>query len=240
MTNLPKATYQDRFEDCVAVKLHFTKLKPVSALSIFRSSKEEIDISMTIRFGQEQVIEIPYFPFFDGKVYFGVRRGTLELTLENCRLPLEKVALDQDLQILIEVESQSEKSIEVQVGVASNLKSVDKESDKIKKMRSRVKQIGGETSPKWIFDSNHGEAVLSGRLLEEKLGTIRVENKPCKVTAIFTVLSEDVWINRGRVGLAEGQTLSASKWAHIERLMALRYIGKNLGVPISEMRWEYV
>jgi hypothetical protein len=126
MTNLPKATYEDRFENCVAVKLHFTRIKPVNAIPIFRPSQEEIDISMTIRFGQEQSMEIPaifpFFPLFDGRVYFGIRRGTLELTLKNCRLPLENVFLAQSFQFSLEVERQNEISREGQVGAQPTLK----------------------------------------------------------------------------------------------------------------------
>jgi hypothetical protein len=81
---------------------------------------------------------------------------------------------------------------------------------------------------------------LLGSRREEKLGTINLGVRPCKVVATFAVSGEDVWINRGRVGLAEGQTLSSSRFAHIERLIAVSYIGKKLDMPVSEMRWEYV
>jgi hypothetical protein len=183
---------------------------------------------------------IPYYPFFDGKVYFGVRRGTLDLVLENCRLPLEKVALAQELKLTLEVEKQGESGIEAQVGTASSFKTTDKKSVKIKDFLSRVQQTGGEQSPKWIFASEIDGEPLLGHYLEEKLGTIEVEARPCKVTAYFTLSSEDVWISRGRVGFAEGKTLSANKLAHLERSIAIHYIGKQLDIPVSEIGWEYV
>jgi hypothetical protein len=99
--------------------------------------------------------------------------------------------------------------------------------------------VGGETSPKWIFVSAEKNEPLLGLSSKEKLGTMKVDDKPCSVSATFTVSGEDVWIYRGKVGLAEGKTLSASRWAQLERIIALSYIGKKLDMPISEMRWEY-
>jgi hypothetical protein len=242
MVRLPEAIYHDQFEDCVSLRLHFVRSQSNSAKLFSRTTKEEIDISMTIRFGVEQAIAIPakfpYFPFFDGKVYFGIRRGTLELNLENCLLPLDKVILDQDFQLSVEVESQGETSLEVQIGSSSGFKATDKESGKVKKMVSRVQQAGGEKSPRWIFIGEKGEPLL-GRRRQEGLGTIELQSKPCEVKATFMTSGKDVWINRGRVGFAEDETLSSNKLAHIERLIAVNYIGKKLDNPISVTSWKY-
>lgn len=239
MTKLLEAKCDNKFEDCVTVKLHFDLQNLSGVDRLLLQHQNQIDVSMTIRFGQEQFMEINV-PLFEGKVYFGIRRGELELILENCRLPIEKLALYQAFQLSLEVEDSVEQGVEIQAGTASSIKETKKALNKAKTLSSQVEQVGGERSPKWIFKSKNEREPLLGYKSKEKLGIMVVETRPCKVMATFTASGENIWINRGKVGFAEGQDLSTNKWAVIERSIAKNYIGKKLNTPISEMSWEYV
>lgn len=239
MTKLLEAKCDNKFEDCVTVKLHFDLQNQSGVDRLLFQRQTEIDVSMTIRFGQEQFMEINV-PLFEGKVYFGIRRGELELILENCRLPIEKVALYQAFQLSLEVENSVQKNVDLQVGTAPSRRETKNVLNKAKTLSSQVEQVGGERSPKWIFKSKSEREPLLGYKSKEKLGIMVVETRPCRVMATFTASGENIWINRGKVGFTEGQDLSNSKWAVIERLIAIKYIGKKLDTPISEMSWEYV
>jgi hypothetical protein len=239
MPNLPEANCYNKFEDCVIIKLHFELLKK-SWMDIFNlSRKDEIDISMTIRFGQEQFMELD-FPPFNGKVYFGIMRGELEFTLENCRFPIEKLAFCQAFQILLEVDNSVEKAMEIQVGTVSGIKKTTKELNKAKFLSSQVEQVGGERLPKWIFKSKNKSEPLLGYTSKEKLGVMILENRPCEIKATFTVSKKDIWINRGKIAFVEGQELANNKFAIIERIISRAYIGRKLDAPISEVSWKHV
>ncbi|MEO0541496.1 MAG: hypothetical protein AAFZ80_11615 [Cyanobacteria bacterium P01_A01_bin.105] len=100
----------NRYPGCVAVKLH---LKPneesPSSSNRFRwprikasTHAETVRVSLSMTFGDQTAIDIPrgqQLGLPGGRMTFGIRRGQLKLTLQNCTMPLEKVELVDSIQI---------------------------------------------------------------------------------------------------------------------------------------------
>lgn len=235
MTQLPEPETTNSFPNCVAMKLHFNAVKgqqqsPLASVinSISRKPStlvpQLIDLSLTINFSGEQEMEVPGIKRLglpDGIVTFGLRRGKLQLSLQNCKIPLDKVTLNGPLELLVDIEIQEEKGTEFQVGVSgggtlsekpsattnttAGVKISNKSSEKIKTEVSQVLKTGSEENPAWVFEVKTGKSILEGGATE-KLGTIQVNTNPCTVKATFKVRKEDIRLTWGRVGWTDNVT----------------------------------
>lgn len=264
MSPLPEPETINRFADCVAMKLHFDWAKvnedsqpPISFLQTPEQdvNKTEIEVSLTINFSGEQEMKVPGAKLLgidDGKVTFGVKRGRLQLNLDNCKMPLETIALNKAFRIVIDVETQTEQGTEIQIGGSIGRKSGEefnaastaglraggKLVEKMNRELSQVSQTGSEETPAWIFEVQEKNLILEGALIKSKLGTLHPHVSPCQAVATFKVRSEDIQLTWGRMGLTKD--IIRNKLAVIERALALRYIGPQLeSVPVSEVRWHH-
>lgn len=254
MSVSPKPQVESKFPDCVAMKLHLQAKSPdLKALPLFsRLIKEvtthpqEFDLSLTVNFSGEQEIIVPggtRLGLPGGQVTFGVRRGRLQFTLQNCKLPLEKITLSAPFKVSIQVERQKTKSNEIQAGAASNAPSIGAKAtegsiEKTTEEVSQVKKIGSEDKPGWIFEAYGEHSILNGLLREAPLGTLQIAELPCEIVADFIVRGEDVRLTWGRMGQVEN--IHRNKLALIERAIALHYIKPVIeSAPICQGRWSH-
>lgn len=229
---------ENRYPGCVAMKLHLKPNgdKPLpSMLARFRRTPsatcaDNIGVSLTITFGGQQEIDIPkgqmlFLP--GGRATFGIRRGQLKLSLKNCTIPLEKVALVNDFKLSETVERQTSHSAKVQGALAWDKRSIGTEATQGKtEKRSveafQVKKTGAEDSPTWTFEANEAHLLLEGMLKEQLLGLLSVAAPSCEINATFTVRGEDIRLTWGQLGGT--QNIHRNKLAVIERSIVLRYL----------------
>lgn len=111
----PEPQVESKFPDFVAMKLHLqAKSEDPQALSLVKSNKtqvtahpQEFDLSLTISFRGEQEIVVPggtRLGLPGGRATLGIKRGKLQLTLQNCKLPLEKTTLLEPFKASFQVE----------------------------------------------------------------------------------------------------------------------------------------
>lgn len=244
---------ENRFPDCVAMKLHCqakTETPQTSPLigvspTTATADPKEIDFSLTIVFGGEQEIEVPggkRLGLPGGRAKFGIKRGKLRFNLEKCKLPLEKITLSNPLKPSILVERQNTRSGELQAGIAATsslgIKGTQGVTEKATQEFFQVKKVGSEEKPSWIFEAYDARTVLEGTLTEALLGTLEINEFPCAVTADFTAQGDDIRLTGGQIGQAKD--IHRNKLAQIERAIALRYIKQIVeAAPICQGRWRH-
>jgi len=236
---------ENRFPDCILMKLHSTPAQaeestnpfPPSPLSVSNPSRPDlVDLKVTIRFGQEE-IKIKRLEQF-GRAWFSLRRGELKLTLKTGKIPLEKMGLTASFQIEYELEEQREEGMESgsTIGVSSSIatKGISRESSKVKSKVSQVRTIGTEKAPGWVFESKIDKLGLTGQLTEVHLGMVETEASPCDFEAIFTVRGQqDIVLTEGSLLLAKD--IVRNKSALLEREFFLRYIAQKLQPYLSRI-----
>lgn len=254
MDVIPKPEVESKFPDCVVMKLHLQATSEVpqpSPLIGVDNTKvmthpKEMDLSLTIAFSGEQEVEVPgghRLGLPGGKAKFGIRRGQLRLALQNCQLPLEKIALLKPFKVSIVVERQKTQSNEAQAGAASNapnlsLKATQGMTEKVTEDFFQVKKIGSEDKPVWVFEAYGYRAILDGMLKETLLGVLQIQEHPCEIVADFVVHGDDIELTGGQFGMATN--IHRNKLALIERAIALRYIKPMVeAAPICQGRWRH-
>jgi hypothetical protein len=254
MNVMPEPQTENRFPDCVAMKIHVeantNNVSKAAFLPRFPLTEvvpsKEANLSLTINFSGEQEIEVPggkRLGLPGGRVTFGLKRGQLRFIFQNCKLPLEKIALSKPFRVSIEVEQERTKSDEIQAAATLETRSVGAKAvrgstEKTTVEVFQVKKIGSEDQPAWIFETHDDRMILEGTLKETLLGILHVMNLPCEVNADFTVRGEDIQITWGQIGMA--QNIHRNRSAVIERAIALRYIKPMVEAsPLCTGRWRH-
>lgn len=251
MPTLPAPNIINRFPDCVAMKLHFDeeentrgfhKLSSIFLAKQRNTNGTHIEVSLTINFSGEQTMQIPAgkrLGFPNGEVTFGIKRGRLQLTLDNCKMPMETIGLSQTFEISTETEQQVAKEVGASLGKQGLGSLEGKQISTLKRIieTTQVKQVGAEDSPAWIFQAKGDKIILEGRLTQALLGCLRQDSFPCQVHGTFEVRSEDIQLTWGRFFLTPN--IHRNKSAIIERALALKYIKPIIeSAPLSEVRWQ--
>lgn len=214
----------NRNPDLVWIKLHMLSM-----------SGNMIELKATIRFS-EQELEV-----LGGKVWFGLKRGTLRLAIENGRMPLETMGLVVPFENEIEVDSiqESTQETELKITVPSGFR--DRRS--LRESNSRQRKIyqcytkGTETEPIWGFEVKR-DLVLTGQLTEVTLGRIEVSEKPCTIKAKFEVDSpKDLHLTRASGIFPEN--IGTNKLAILERELFFRFVASRLQPILSEVEERY-
>lgn len=229
----------NQFPDCVFMKLH-TLTQPealppilISASKQQNTTTKNIDLKLTIRFG-EQEIKAP-----GGCVRFGLKRGNLKLGLENCKIPLETMGLIARFENEIELEVQQEngKEAEVHAAAASSMKfkGTNKKSTKSKYRTCQCHTQGTEIEPVWVFQAKTEEPILKGQITEERLGKVEIITKPCAVKAKFEVRGQrDLYLSESE-GLFGAKNLSRNRTALFTRHFFLQFIESKLQPYLSQV-----
>jgi len=187
----PEPQVESKFSDCVAMKLHLQAnsedpkaLLPKLNKTQVTAHPKEFDLSLTISFSGEQEIVVPggtRLGLPGGWATVGIKRGQLRLTLQNCKLPLEKTTLLEPFKASITVETQKTKSSAIQAGAASNAPSIGAQATEGSTEKTtvevfQVEKIGSEDKPAWIF-----EARLC--IANEKFWSLRLESLLLKASS---------------------------------------------------------
>ena len=260
MSVSPEPQVESKFPDCVAMKLH---LQAKKASSLFSLSKQvtahpkEFDLSFIISFTGEQEIVVPggtRLGLPGGRATLGIKRGKLRLTLQNCKLLLEKTTLLEPFKASSTVQTRKTKSSSIQAGAASNAPSIGTQATEGSTEKTtvevfQVEKIGSEDKPAWIFEAYGDRPILEGMLTEIPLGTLQVDELPCEIAADFMVRGEDVQITWRRIeqenvhhywARRKVEKIHPNKLAVIERAIALRYIKSMVeSEPRGQGRWTY-
>lgn len=251
LSTVPQPEPDNKFPSCVSMKLHSTPIQPEELQSsiiipnrtsqTIGSATEQIDLRLTIRFGEGEITVL------GSNVRFGLKRGELKLKLENSRIPLEKMGLTAKFEPSVEVEMHQEKGRETQgsasIGIKSDLSATIKGSTKTgTKAKYKVCQVftrGTEEEPVWVFEVKTNELMLWGQLNEEKLGTVEITAQPCRVEATFEVRGQrDLNLTESE-GLLSARNLSRNRTALVTRELFLRSIAPQLQPYLSRVEVKY-
>jgi hypothetical protein len=243
----PATEPENRFPNCVYVKLSGTPVEAAASSqpelllpkpATKSHTVEQIDLYLTIRFGEHKQ-QLP-----GGSVTFGLKGGELKFQLDNCQVPLEKIALSDEFEVAIETQQQEEKSSQKQgsgtIALNPTVTSGNTEAEKIAKTyKTKVYQVrtkGTETAPVWEFVAK-ANPCLQGLLKEAKLATIKVIDKPCGAKATFEVDVQNVYLTDA--GWLLEKNLIKKKSAVIERRIIKNFLEAKLKPYLSRVEWRY-
>lgn len=238
---------QNHCPDCISFEL--------TNVQVEKQSDRQLSLALTIEFG-EQAEEI-----FGGKVYFGLRRGELHLSLEKGKLPYEK-SLHETFNKKVK-EQVSITSTKGKKGGVSNtfggstpatpsvmLSFETSQSTgfgrSIEQERLAFRRKGGDRHPKWIFEliasdpfSTDAYALhyLTGTLVEEPLGNLEIESDPFRLEAQFVTEIRDIYL-KGVSGIW-AEDIGRNPWAILERAIVRFLIRTKLKSPMSYAIFRY-
>ena len=242
-----KPEYENKFPDVLSMKLHgksllarwHLQLKKFFSSQPQKTSTEQIEIQLTIRFGEQQI------PILRGTVNFGLRGGELKLNLTNCKIPLENLGLTPQLPEKIEIESQVENSegtenslaLALRGGITTKDNQIIKEVYKFKDEAYQVYTKGTDENPALVFQLQADQEIFIGGWQKKQIGILEVDDKPCIVEAFFEVQDEDI-----RLTSATGiwsKDIIRNKTVWLQRELLLRKIKPKLQSYISSARLSY-
>ncbi len=244
---MAKPECRDKFPDCLSIKLHgqsllpkwLLKLKKIFAPQPQESLTEQIELQLTIRFGEQEI------PVLGGTIKFGLRGGELKLNLTNSKIPLENLGLFPQLQERIEIESQVENSEGTENSLAVTLRGgfttkdnqVIKEVYKLKDEAYQVYTKGIDKNPVWVFQLQTDKEIFIGGWQKKKIGILEINDKPCTVEALFEVQDEHI-----RLTCATGiwsKDIGRAKIAWLQRELILGWLIPKLQPYISQAELLY-
>lgn len=193
---------ENRFPECL-----FFKLK----------KREEIldraNILLTINFNEQKR------DYVLGSVFFGLSGGNLYFKIKNGTIPYEyrvlKGSMDKFIKTKRVIESSGlskvhqEKSTSGSLGIrdtggAISIEGKTKKSkgqenakrreDEFDYTKYQITTKGSEDKPIWNFKCETGENILKGTIVDEILGGLFIQRKPCFVDAIFIATQRDICI----------------------------------------------
>ena len=210
-----------------------------SCLSFELSINEENQLLLTIRFGEEA------FDTSHGKIFWGLKAGTLKLKLANATLPLFNIndEITHQLEISSAREIQNEESSEnaINAGIPLNLlvqkKETSKKSTKISYKDYLINSGGSKTEPTWIFKTPSYKSILQGFSSNLLLGTLDVTDKPILILATFEAQNEDVQLTTANGFWA--RNIGYNWRALIERKIFLGRIGQQIQPYLSQIEVKH-
>ena len=200
LTNMISSNYENKFPDCLFVKLHgeiVSVSENYSSLNNPNSITNQIQLKLTIRFGKQKL------QIDDIDINFGLKSGKLNLKFSNSKILLETLGLTPKFKTVIEIERQPEESQANEKSLALTLtrggfttkgNQVTTEARKFKDEKYQVYTQGTEEEMKWVFQLEASPPTLQGILQAENLGTLEVNSKPCQIEATFEIYQEDMHI----------------------------------------------
>ncbi len=206
---------------------------------------DQIKLYLTLQFNEHEE------PLPSGRIYFGLKGGTLKFKLENGKIALASPGLNGSFELSRHQEKQNQDSSDYQScvtvslrerkpGVNANLDTQNpvEKTEHSQFSNSQVSAQGSEDNPTWVFVGEKEKPVLKGLLKPTLLGTLNVTAKPCRVEVTFCVSPQDIYITHTE-GLLP-QTISKKKRAVIERAIVQRLFKRKLKPYVSrqELRYE--
>lgn len=246
----------NRRPGCVVMELHFDDIgqsEQALSLPLYPLTNLQVgyqyafEVSLTIAFRGEEPIAIPMgnrFGLDNGKVNFGFQRGSLQLFLENSKMPEATVWLGKGSGQSIAVDPfhiREEPLLLNQPHHHSNVTTLPSQAMDAHQSRLDdiyVEHIGSEDAPIWNFKTQGRQKILAGKLTQVVLGTLYCGSIPCELTARFTVHSEDIRFDWGDGPAAKN--IHRNKLAVVQRVLTHDYIQSQIdSYPLSEVTWKY-
>lgn len=203
MQNVQKVTQfepENKCDDCVYMKL---ELKPIETRTLIplKTEVNSLELFLTLNFNwQEENI-------YGGTIRFGIKRGTLKITLTNCRSLIEHRKLGKKLEtkIVVDTEIKEVKNNKKLSSLSISLKEFVKgqlgfesqngkeKTQKFETTKCQVSTKGSPDKPSWDFGVEDDSPCLIGAI-EEILATLEVTPNPCTSTieARFTTFSKHI------------------------------------------------
>lgn len=243
----PATEPENRFPDCLYIKLSGTPVEAAASIqpelllpkpAPKSHTVEQIDLYLTIRFGEHKQ------QLTGGSVTFGLKGGELKFQLDNCRVPIEKIALSDEFEVGIETQQQEETISQKQgsstIALNPTVALGNMESEKIAKTYKtkdyQVRTKGTETAPVWEFIAK-ANPCLQGLLKEAKLATIKVIDKPCGVKATFEVDVQNVYLTDAW-WMSEKNVIKLISSIR-DRGVSKLFLERKLKPYLSRVEWRY-
>lgn len=208
------------------------------------AAPDQIKLYLTLQFNEHEE------PLPSGRIYFGLKGGTLKLKLENGKIALASPGLNGSFELSKQQEKQNQDSSDYQSCVTVSLRERQAgakanpdtqnpvgKTGQSQFSNSQVSAQGFEENPTWVFVGEKDKPVLKGLLKPTLLGTLNVTAKPCRVEVTFCVAPQDIHIT-----YIEGllpQTISKKKRVVIERALAQRLFKGKLKPYVSRQELRY-
>jgi hypothetical protein len=210
-----------------------------SCLSFELSINEDNQLLLAIRFGEQS------FDTSHGKIFWGLKAGTLKLKLANATLPLsninDEIICELELSYGLEEQNEEVSEDEINAAIPLNLlakkKETSKKSTKISYKNYLIDSGGSQTEPTWIFKTSSYKSILQGISSNLLLGTLDVTNKPILILATFEARHEDVQLTTAN-GFWD-RNIGYNWRAWIEREFFLRHIGQQIQPYLSQIEVKY-
>lgn len=232
---------ENKCDHCVFMKLESSPIKE----GWLRDRRiKAIELLLTISFNEQEE------KILFGKIRFGIKRGSLNLALTNCKSLYENRSFNDELQPNVPVQredksskkqKQSYASSSSPKGLGAKIGSEREESrertDKINFNMSQVSTKGDEANPKWDFKVKTGKPYLEGTIVKEALATLAVDAVPCKIEATFTASLRELYIE-GIEGIWPDK-ISDNKKAVIERWIVRNFLEPKFKPYLSRQELRY-
>lgn len=243
--HLSSETTENRFPSAVFMKITGQPVEPDR-----QSVASQVDLMLTLRFGQQRVELKTEEGERAGTVRFGIRRGVLRLTLAGCTMPMETQGLTPSLAPTVRAEDQTEVSGRLVISGSRGPEGQvsGRTSSKSQPDQPQYYAEGTEEEPVWKFEVQ-GAPSLRGRI-SASLGILKASDISCQVDATFEVESmEDVYLSEVRDVLSDGlspnrvPTLESWLFNLLSKRMLLRIAQSQLETelrdPLSRVKLNY-
>lgn len=193
---------ENKCPDCLYMEL---TANPIYSrrLPIFKRVLKNIELYLTLSFNEEQI------EWEDGSsINFGIKAGSLRLNLENGKIPYKDRQWNNTFTRLVPIERQTKvaekkkTSGKASVSIEGDIKAEStggsentaETTDKLQFSAAQITTKGSPQTPAWAFQEQTGEQFLKGDISNQRLATVTVKEKPCKIEATFEISKRNVYI----------------------------------------------
>ncbi|MCT7992446.1 hypothetical protein [Laspinema olomoucense] len=241
---------ENKCPDCVFMRLEIKPVETKTGIPLMNKTEvNSLELFLTLNFSLQKEEEI-----FSSKIQFGIKTGTLRLTLTNCTSPYEARHFIQELQPEILLERETKYSDNYKTSLNSSLSPTDikaqvgsdsqqhkEEVNKFKTTICQVSSTGSENNPAWDFQVGNGNSCLRGKIGKEGekplLATLKINNTPCLIEAIFT--TEKLNIEGVKGMMWDNKKISNNRTAIIAEAYLQRRLGPKFQPYLSKQELRY-
>lgn len=132
-------------------------------------------------------------------IQFGLKRGTLKMTLKNGTMPRTSIQLGRPpLPSSIDIEYQEERGLEASA-ISTSVKIGSKKAKRSKETVPQILCEGSEESPCWKFEkvvtgmNGQTSSIFVGDISSTELGKLHINARPCSASFTFEIEQKDVF-----------------------------------------------
>ncbi|MCT7968932.1 hypothetical protein NG799_21715 [Laspinema sp. D1] len=218
---------ENKCPDCVFMRL---ELESGRIEGLLKKEVKSLNLFLTLNFNwQEEEIK-------GGTIRFGVKKGTLKITLNNCTSAYKSRKFVKKLESDIEVETVIKDANEHKISpsISISLKEILKgqmgleskhnreESHKFKTTVCQISAKGSENKPTWDFVVEDGHPCLIGGIVGETLAELEITDNPCMIEAGFATSSKNISVEN--VDGIVLKNLSQNKRKTLEEILIKKFV----------------